>query len=112
MYCAQIAGDKLTVLAREKWGSQNDEYSRDVVEDIYDKELNGGLEEPPALKRIMVLEVSQYLEKYLWPNYDAKNVTYPELMSAVLMVNEKFREGMPAWSCFETAKVGIMESTS
>lgn len=84
------------------------DYSREVVEDIYDKELNGAREEPPATKRIMVLEVSQYLEKYLWPNYDPQNATYQELMSAVLMVNEKFREGMPAWACFEASKVRVV----
>ena len=65
----------------------------------------------------MALEYSQYLENCLWPNFEPSKVkcsdcllpchgtifglplktTPAHLMSIVLMVNEKFKERVPAW---------------
>ena len=42
-----------------------------IVTDIYSQELGGGSQKPAKLKRIMLLEISQYLENYLWPHFDA-----------------------------------------
>ena len=53
----------------------------------------------------MLLEISQYLENYLWPNFDAATASLEHIMSIILMVNEKFRENVPAWTCFHTRKV-------
>lgn len=44
----------------------------------------------------MVLEFSQYLENYLWPNY-TKESSYSHMLSIVIMVNEKFRERVQVW---------------
>lgn len=44
----------------------------------------------------MVLEFSQYLEKYLWPNYKPDS-SIAHIMSIVIMVNEKFRERVQVW---------------
>jgi len=44
----------------------------------------------------MLLEFSQYLENYLWPNY-SYDATDAHVLSIVVMVNEKFRERVPAW---------------
>ena len=44
-----------------------------------------------------MLELSHYLENYLWLKFEPSLVTKPLLMSIVLMVNEKFREHVPAW---------------
>ena len=49
----------------------------------------------------MMLEFSQYLEKYLWPNYDAQKATKAHTMSIVVMVNEKFRERVQVWEAFQ-----------
>ena len=49
----------------------------------------------------MLLEFSQYLERYLWPNYNPQNSNYAYVMSIAVMVNEKFREAVPAWDCFQ-----------
>lgn len=49
----------------------------------------------------MMLEFSQYLEKYLWPNYNAEVATRAHTMSIVVMVNEKFRERVQVWEAFE-----------
>ncbi|KAH0981776.1 hypothetical protein GBA52_008953 [Prunus armeniaca] len=52
----------------------------------------------------MILEVSQYLENYLWPNFDPETATFEHVMSMILMVNEKFRENVAAWVCFYDRK--------
>ena len=104
----QIAEDKLTILARANWSAERKGtegaagFNISVVEDVYTSELGGSSQKPPGLKRIMLLEVSQYLEKYLWPNFDNATATFAHIMSIVLMVNEKFREGVPAWGCFHS----------
>ena len=48
-------------------------------------------------RRIMMLEFSQYLENYLWPNFTAEHSSKAYLVSIAVMVNEKFRERVPAW---------------
>jgi hypothetical protein len=45
----------------------------------------------------MILEFSQYLENYLWPHYEKFESTFAHMMSIVCMLNEKFRERVPAW---------------
>ncbi|KAL5203408.1 hypothetical protein ABZP36_014360 [Zizania latifolia] len=52
----------------------------------------------------MILEVSQYLENYLWPNFDSDSASFEHVMSMILMVNEKFRENVAAWTCFHDRK--------
>jgi hypothetical protein len=53
----------------------------------------------------MLLEISQYLENYLWPHFDAATASFEHVMSMVMMINEKFREGVPGWTCFHTNEV-------
>lgn len=45
----------------------------------------------------MMLEFSQYLENYLWPHYEAGQASHSHMMSIIVMINEKFRERVPAW---------------
>lgn len=45
----------------------------------------------------MILEFSQYLENYLWPNYVSIDATFAHMMSIVIMLNEKFRERVAPW---------------
>ena len=51
-----------------------------------------------------MLELSSYLEHYLWPHYEgSEGITGPSeahVLSIVLMVNAKCEAGMPAWACF------------
>jgi intron-binding protein aquarius len=49
----------------------------------------------------MMLEFSQYLENYLWPNYKAETASRAHMMSIVVMLNEKFREKVEVWKVFE-----------
>ena len=47
---------------------------------------------------VTALEISQYLENYLWPNYDPSSVSSKaHMISIVLMVNEKYREKVSPW---------------
>lgn len=48
----------------------------------------------------MLLEFSQYLENYLWPNYQRADASHAHMMSIVVMLNEKFRERVDAWAIF------------
>uniref|UniRef100_A0A7M4FPY1 RNA helicase aquarius n=1 Tax=Crocodylus porosus TaxID=8502 RepID=A0A7M4FPY1_CROPO len=54
-----------------------------------------------AIRKIMLLEFSQYLENYLWMNYSSEVSSKAYLMSICCMVNEKFRENVPAWETFK-----------
>ena len=102
----QIAADKLTKIAEENWSTavrskaKAPAFKPSIVDQIYTTELNGNQDAAPKLKRVMLLEISQYLENYLWPNFDEETATYEHVMSIILMVNEKFRENVPAWDGF------------
>jgi intron-binding protein aquarius len=102
----------LTKLSAENWANAGADgkpaaaFNPELVNTIYNDELGGSSDQPPGLKRVMMLEVSQYLENYLWPNFSAETASFEHVMSIILMVNEKFREGVPAWASFEKRKVG------
>ena len=106
----QIAADKLTKIADGNWStavrskSEPPAFKPSIVDQIYTSELNGNQDTAPKLKRIMLLEISQYLENYLWPNFNEETATYQHVMSIILMVNEKFRENVPAWDGFSQRK--------
>jgi len=54
----------------------------------------------------MLLEFSQYLENYLWPNYST-DATDAHVLSIVVMVNEKFRERVPAWEVSDSVGTSL-----
>ncbi|XP_076053378.1 RNA helicase aquarius [Oratosquilla oratoria] len=97
----QISTDRLTYLGQQYWSPETKEshspYDPQVIEDIYETEVKLT---DFNIKRIVVLELSQYLENYVWPNY-SENASRAHVMSVVVLINEKFRERVPAWSSFE-----------
>lgn len=99
---AQIKGDKLTLLANQYWSPQENQelkpFNPDVIVDIYRNDILGT---GAHLRNIIMLEFSQYLEKYLWPNFDASSSSYEHVMSIVFMCNEKFRERVDTWATFQ-----------
>ncbi|KAJ0987357.1 hypothetical protein J5N97_005713 [Dioscorea zingiberensis] len=107
----EIQRDRLTKIAAANWSRSAGAdppvrpFDPDLVKEIYDTELlvSGGRKTVP-LHRVMILEVSQYLENYLWPNFDPETATFEHVMSMILMVNEKFRENVAAWICFYDRK--------
>lgn len=114
LHALQISADKLTKIAQDNWSTdvQQSEkppaFNPELIVSIYNDELAGASSDKgPSLKRIMLLEISQYLENYLWPNFEASSASFEHVMSMILMVNEKFREGIQAWTCFNTKKVCV-----
>ncbi|XP_049959812.1 RNA helicase aquarius [Schistocerca serialis cubense] len=97
----QINADRITQLANKYWApytiDNHHPYDSGIVEDLYVTEIYGS---NFAIRRIMMLEFSQYLENYLWPNYKTGHASHAHMMSIVVMVNEKFRERVPAWQPF------------
>ncbi|CAL8471736.1 g11278 [Coccomyxa elongata] len=102
----EIAADQLTKVAEENWSStarkaaKAPSFRPELVTEVYKRELGGSSTHPPKLKRVMLLEISQYLENYLWPHFDAASASHAHVMSIMAMVNEKFRENVPAWDGF------------
>jgi len=98
----QIQGDTLTSLAKTYWApgtrQTHQQFSQEVVDQIYNNDIKGSAF---SIKRVMMLEFSQYLENFLWPNFTAEKSSLSHLMSIVVIVNEKFRERVPAWTAFQ-----------
>ena len=90
---SEIQQERLTKIAEESWTRTGGgkPFDPDVVKEIYAAELKvaGGGRKPVPLQRVMVLEVSQYLENYLWPNFDPEAASFEHVMSMILMINEK-----------------------
>ncbi|CAJ1073365.1 RNA helicase aquarius isoform X2 [Xyrichtys novacula] len=98
---SQINAEYVTQLANKYWAPHVKNklpFDPKVMEDIYDKEI---LKSKFAIRKIMLLEFSQYLENYLWVNYTPEVSSNAYLMSICCIVNEKFRENVPAWEVFK-----------
>merc|ERR1719193_334609 len=97
----QIQSDNLTTLAKTYWapntGKPHADFSPAVVDQIYQADMKGA---GYSIKRIMMLEFSQYLENFLWPHFK-EDSNLAHLLSIVVVVNEKFRERVPAWTAFQ-----------
>ncbi|XP_026437771.1 RNA helicase aquarius-like [Papaver somniferum] len=105
----EIQKDRLTKIASSNWSEtakdSNKPFNPDLVKEIYESELLAKEgHKTVSLQRVMVLEVSQYLENYLWPNFDPETASFEHVMSMILMINEKFRENVSAWMCFHEKK--------
>eukprot|EP00798_Chlamydomonas_sp_ICE-L_P018650 gene18650-25166_t len=103
----EIAEDKLTKVAAESWSDAARKktpppaFKPELVKSIYQEELGGKAKKSPPLRRVMLLEISQYLENYLWPNFEADS-SDEHVISIMLMVNEKFRENIDPWLSFKS----------
>uniref|UniRef100_A0A9J8CR56 RNA helicase aquarius n=1 Tax=Cyprinus carpio carpio TaxID=630221 RepID=A0A9J8CR56_CYPCA len=100
---SQINAEYVTQLSNKYWAPHLKNklpFDSQVIEDIYQNEI---LKSKFAIRKIMLLEFSQYLENYLWPNYTPEASTNGYLMSICCIVNEKFRENVPAWEVFKRA---------
>lgn len=94
------AQGRIAQLARTYWLPSYDgkeqimkPFQADLVERIYREDLiSFGF----SHRRCMVLELAQYLEAYLWPNYN-ENSSRAFTISICAMVNEKARERVPIW---------------
>ena len=98
---SEIQRDRLTKIAEDNWskaaGGGKDSggerpFNPELVKEIYKTELlvKGGRKSVP-LQRVMILEVTQYLENYLWPNFDPDAASFEHVISMILIVNEKVK---------------------
>ncbi|KAK4592152.1 hypothetical protein RGQ29_016595 [Quercus rubra] len=88
-----------------------------IAEDNWSKAAGGGKDSggerpfnPELVKEIYKTEllVTQYLENYLWPNFDPDAASFEHVISMILIVNEKFRENVAAWGI----ELSIAEKTN
>ncbi|CAJ0946367.1 unnamed protein product, partial [Mesorhabditis belari] len=93
--------DPIMELSFEHWhpATEGKHKSFDVslIVSLYEKEIRGSSFNS---RKIVVLELSQYLERYLWSHYSPGQCSHAHVMSIVVMMNEKFRERTNGWQCF------------
>ncbi|KAM9294455.1 RNA helicase aquarius [Gastrophryne carolinensis] len=97
----QMNAEFVSQLAKNYWAPHSKKklpFDPKVIEDIYIKEI---VKSKFSIRKIMLLEFSQYLENYLWVNYSPEVSSRAYLMSICCIVNEKFRENVPAWETFK-----------
>jgi intron-binding protein aquarius len=98
-----IIADPITKLSLEYWAPNSPHkhkaFDPKIIEDIYYQQLVA--QDDFNTSKIMLLELSLYLENYLWPNFNAEKSTHAHLISIMLMVNEKCRENVVAWDAFQ-----------
>lgn len=100
---SELKSDVVIALAEKTWGLSapgGTKFDPRIVTRLYRSELATPRRSSAALRRIQILEVSQYLERYLWPYFDPETASPEHVMSIIIMVNEKIREGVPAWDVF------------
>ncbi|CAI5452967.1 unnamed protein product [Caenorhabditis angaria] len=89
--------DMISSVAEKYWApfskDRHQPYDAKLVEVIYETEIIKTGFNP---KKIKMLEFSQYLECFLWPNYQPSSSKAYHL-SIVVMINEKYRERTDAW---------------
>ncbi|KAG2227972.1 hypothetical protein INT45_011996, partial [Circinella minor] len=93
-----INSDSISKIAQQHYSTnKKPKWDPSVVETIVEKELDNF-----NSRKIMLLEYTQYLEKYLWPFFDAETATLNHVLSICLLVNEKFRQRVSPWDTFES----------
>jgi intron-binding protein aquarius len=89
--------DALKQLAEDYWlptaSKAHEKFSVEILEAVYKELYDGAFPQ----RKVVFLEFSQYLEFFLWKNYSPQNTSKFYVLSIIIMVNEKFREKIPAW---------------
>eukprot|EP01132_Coremiostelium_polycephalum_P002420 gene2420-2988_t len=89
---SSIIEDEITKISMKYWlsGADKSLFKDEIVNDIYDKEIHPSTTNN---NRIAILELSHYLENYLYPNFnDETSTNFKYLMSIIVMINEKSKE--------------------
>ncbi|KAI7884684.1 P-loop containing nucleoside triphosphate hydrolase protein [Lichtheimia hyalospora FSU 10163] len=94
-----IESDSISEIAKQSYNVSKPKWNASIVETIMDKELKPSNYDA---QKIMLLEFTQYLEKYLWPYFDENKASTNHVVSICLMVNEKFRQRVAPWDTFES----------
>ena len=99
--------NSITHLAKLHWpAAGGGTFDAAVVDQLY----GAHLKKAASLKRdsssqATALEVSGYLEQFLWPNLDPETSSWSHIMSIVVLINLKFREGVSAWASLRSEPV-------
>lgn len=73
-------------------------WNAELVEAIYENEIRGNSVAGERFRRGMrTLELTRYLEEYLWKTLEDGMKSEAHLMSIVHLVNQKFYEGLEVW---------------
>ena len=99
-HCA--GGADLARLAKLHWpASGGGTFDLDLMMQLYHAHLCGPIIcGHDGANQAITLEVSGYLERFLWPNLDPHSSVWQHIMSIVVLVNLKFREGVSPWPSF------------
>ncbi|KAM9954404.1 hypothetical protein ACTFIW_003945 [Dictyostelium discoideum] len=105
---SEVLSDEITKLSKQHWLKEvnTKTFDSDLVEKIYKDEML------KSDQRVQLLELSHYLENYLWPNFNQTTSTNKyHIMSILMMVNEKSKEGLNSFQTFHS-KSSDQESPS
>ena len=97
---SQLLQDPIFRLGQYYWldgAKHKGKFNQDLTENVYQKDL---LQSGFSIRRCMILEFSQYLENYLIPFYTPQRATKAYVVTMAAIINEKFRENVPAWKAF------------
>ncbi|CAK0902766.1 unnamed protein product [Prorocentrum cordatum] len=86
----------------KNWSADKaNEFQPEVVESIYKNLRSSNFN----TSNLMALEFNSYLERYLWPFFEAGKSSTSHLLSIALLVNEKVRDGsVSAWDSIAVHK--------
>ncbi|KAJ1676121.1 hypothetical protein EV182_008836, partial [Spiromyces aspiralis] len=96
---AEIDQDEVSVLAKGAWLSGKPKYDAELVRRLFVERL---ARPESHSKDVMLLDLNQYLEKYLWPFFDEDESSDEHVLSIVMLVNEKVRQNIKPWLVFGT----------
>ncbi len=78
-----MAADAILLLQLPAGAPARPPFDPDVVKNIYATELNGGKNVDSS--RLMVLELTGFLENYLLPNFNAATASFEHIMCIILV---------------------------
>ena len=96
----ELHKDPLFNLASKNWENLEKKPKFDIklVSKIYKEELST----TNMIAKAAILEISRYLENYLWPNYTSKKKASKEhLISIMIMINQKHNDKLKSWGIYE-----------
>lgn len=106
---SEVLSDEITKLSKQHWLKEvnTKTFDSNLVEKIYKDEML------KSDQRVQLLELSHYLENYLWPNFNKTTSTNKyHIMSILMMVNEKSKEGLNSFQTFHSKSSSSSDDNS
>ncbi|KAI8576105.1 hypothetical protein K450DRAFT_258492 [Umbelopsis ramanniana AG] len=91
-----VQNDPVFALAKKHWDTDNHKvkWNAKIVEEIAADYFGSTSWDG---RKVMLLELLQFLEKYLWPHFDLTKSSLNHVLSICVMVNEKCRQHISPW---------------